>query len=140
MRMVYGFLCDYAAAGAGNKPTAVGIFDAIWTVSGNPVTLPNCFLHAQFDAPGSGPRRLLSLTLIDADGETIDEAEMPITLAPRRRLGMGGYLYLSMPTACCPASAITNSSCRSTACASRRSPCTLAKSRRPKSFKRDLTR
>lgn len=103
MRLVYGFLCDYAAAGAGNKPTAVGIFDAIWTQSGNAVTLPNCFLHAQFDAPGSGPKRVLTLTLVDDDGKTLDENEMTIGLAPGADgLGMGAYLYLFMPAKVLP--------------------------------------
>lgn len=103
MRLVYGFLCDYATAGAGNKPTAVGIFDSIWTQSGNQVTVPNCFLHAHFDAPGSGPRRLLTLALVDDDGKMLEENEMPINLAPGADgLGMGGYLYLFLPSRVLP--------------------------------------
>lgn len=98
MRLVYGFLCDYAAAGASNKPTAVGIFDAIFAKGGDKPTLPGCFIHAQFDAPGSGPRRVLTLMLVDDDGKALEENELNISLAPGADgLGMGAYLYLFMP-------------------------------------------
>lgn len=98
MRLVYGFLCDYATPGAGMKPTVVGIFDAVFPQPDGEFLVPPCCLHAQFDAPGSGPKRLLTIKFVDEDAKTLFENDMTLNLAPGANgLGMGGKLYFGLP-------------------------------------------
>lgn len=48
MELRFAHLCDYAAPGAGGKPTLVGIFDVLFTrTPGQPTKLPLCYVVAR---------------------------------------------------------------------------------------------
>lgn len=99
MRLRYAVLCDYAASGAQNKPTCVGIYDCIMAFPpppGGSYATNAGFVHGYIDAPSSmGPRHLISMKLIDADGNEIVAGEWPVTFGPKigNDVGIACYFY-----------------------------------------------
>lgn len=96
MKLTYGFLCNYAAPGAGNKPTAVGIFDAVFIDADAKVVFPDCFIHGHFTTTGElATKHVFTFELLDEDGKTVVGVELAGELVPGADgLGRGNYFYV----------------------------------------------
>lgn len=75
IRLRYGLMADYAAPGAGGKPTIVGVMDQFYTLplEGAPIELAMHTIHLRFEAPAHvGPKHLLELKIVDEDGKVVN--------------------------------------------------------------------
>lgn len=83
MRLRYGFLCEYAGEMVNRTNMVVGIFDGmvIQRSIGEPVAvMPHVIFATVEDSSVSAPRHLMGFRLVNADGATLFEAEMPFNI------------------------------------------------------------